>query len=170
MKVTTLTILIALLALGCAPSFQVTETTDRFEPDNRRLSSSEIKIKTPRGQKNDLGLRLDYYESPETPDGFFAMTISHYGDLWVLPDEIKILVDGVVTSLRPRQPSHQEVEIRRVSEHMTVQVPELLLKSMISASTLEFRLKAPDQQIDRVIKPEAQAHIRDFYIEARGRS
>ncbi len=164
------TILIALLALGCSPSFRVIETTDRFEPGSRRLTSSPIKIKSPRRGDADLSVRLGYYESVQVPDGLFSMTITRYGDLWVLPDEVKVLVGGEVTSLRPRLPSVQEVEIGRVAEHMTVDLPEDLLRSMISASEVEFRVLAPASKlrIDRIMKPENQTQLREFYMEVRG--
>ena len=169
MKATMLTILIALLVVGCSSSFRVIETTDSFEPDSRRLTSSPIKIKSPRRGEEDLSLRLGFYESVKIPDGLFTMTITRYGDLWVLPDEIKILVNGNVTSLRPRLPSVQEVEIGRVAEHMTVEVPEKLLRAMISAPRVEFRVLAPasDLRIDRVMRPENQDLLREFYLEVR---
>ncbi len=170
MKATILTILIALLAVGCSPAFRVIETTDSFEPNSRRLTSSPIKIKSPRHGEEDLSLRLGYYQSVKVPGGLFTITITRYADLWVLPDEVKILVDGKVTSLRPRLPSVQEVEIGRVAEHMTVEVPEELLQAMISAPRVEFRVLAPasDLRIDRVMRSENQDLLREFYLEVRG--
>ena len=169
MRKNLLLLLMVTLALGCSPSFKVIETTDRFEPNSRRLTSSPIKIDSPRHAEGEISLSFGYFQSASLPDGAFTMTISHYSDLWALPDEVKIRVDDRVESLRPSQPSKQNVDIGRVSEHLTVEVPELLLRSMLAASILELRLVAQDRQIDRMIEPEAQDLMREFYTEVRGR-
>jgi len=148
--------------LSCSQQFQILQTTDKFAPGKKIISTTPITVKASNPfDLAELQLEFGYIDSPDTSLKFFNFIYT--GEEWAFIESLKILIDGKVFKVYPSQkPKHQIMSLGLVSELMVVKIDNEIFSLMKNAQQIDMRVMGDNRSFDFSFDDELKEDFKEF--------